>query len=53
MSGAQNIWANSRLLTEPGQGHGIDGQAWLQCGAGLVQAFVEHASAVPQAPGAA
>ena len=45
MASAQQIWPNSRLLTEPGQAHGIDIQAWLQCDAGLVQAFIEHANA--------
>ncbi len=45
MAGAQQVWPNSRLLLEPGQAHGIDPQAWLQCGAGLVQAFIEHANA--------
>jgi pimeloyl-ACP methyl ester carboxylesterase len=45
MSGAQQIWPNSRLLAEPGQSHSTDLRAWLQCGADLVQAFVEHASA--------
>jgi pimeloyl-ACP methyl ester carboxylesterase len=45
MSGAQNIWPNGRLLAEPGQAHGIDLQAWLQCDADLVQAFVQRANA--------
>jgi pimeloyl-ACP methyl ester carboxylesterase len=45
MSGAQTIWPNSRLLTEPGQSHEIDLGAWMQCDAGLIQAFVEHANA--------
>jgi pimeloyl-ACP methyl ester carboxylesterase len=45
MSGAQNIWPNSRLLIEPGQSHEIDYGAWSQCDAGLIQAFVEHANA--------
>lgn len=45
MAGARQIWPNSRLLTEPGQAHSIDTQAWLQCDDGLVQAFIEHANA--------
>jgi pimeloyl-ACP methyl ester carboxylesterase len=45
MNGAENIWPSGRLLIEPGQAHGIDLQAWRQCAAGLVRAFVEHASA--------
>jgi hypothetical protein len=45
MSGAQDIWPNSRLLAEPGQSHEIDFGAWTQCDAGLIQAFVEHANA--------
>ena len=45
MSGAQQIWPNGRLLAEPGQSHSSSLRAWLQCGADLVQAFVEHASA--------
>jgi hypothetical protein len=45
MSGAQNIWPNSRLLIGPGQAHGIDLRAWLQCDADLVQAFVQRANA--------
>ena len=45
MSGAQQIWPNSRLLAEPGQSHSMNLQAWLQCDADLVQAFVQHASA--------
>ena len=45
MSGAQAIWPNSRLLAEPGQSHEIDLQAFMQCDAGLIQAFVEHANA--------
>jgi pimeloyl-ACP methyl ester carboxylesterase len=44
MSGARQIWSNSRLLVEPGQSHSISLGAWLQCGADLVQAFIEHAS---------
>ena len=44
MSGAGNIWPNGRLLIEPGQAHGIDLRAWLQCDADLVQAFVQHAN---------
>jgi len=47
MSGAQNIWPNSRLLIEPGQSHEIDYGAWMQCDAGVIQAFVEHANAKP------
>jgi pimeloyl-ACP methyl ester carboxylesterase len=45
MSGAQTIWPNSRLLSEPGQSHEIDLGAWMQCDAGLIQAFVQHANA--------
>jgi pimeloyl-ACP methyl ester carboxylesterase len=45
MSGAQRVWPSSRLLAEPGQSHTTDLRAWLQCGADLVQAFIEHASA--------
>ena len=45
MSGAQDIWPNSRLLAEPGQSHQMDYGAWIQCDAGLIQAFVEHANA--------
>ena len=45
MSGAQQIWPNSRLLAEPGQSHSMNLQAWLQCDVDLVQAFVERASA--------
>jgi len=45
MSGARDIWPNSRLLAEPGQSHEIDFGAWTQCDAGLIQAFVEHANA--------
>ena len=45
MSGAQKIWPSSRLLAEAGQSHIISLRAWLQCGADLVQAFIEHASA--------
>lgn len=41
---AQQIWPDSRLLAEPGQSHSMNLQAWLQCDADLVQAFVEHAS---------
>jgi pimeloyl-ACP methyl ester carboxylesterase len=45
MSGAQNIWPDSRLLIAPSQAHGTDLRAWLQCDTDLVQAFVEHAKA--------
>ena len=45
MSGAQNIWPDGRLLIAPGQAHGIDLRAWLQCDTDLVQTFVEHANA--------
>jgi pimeloyl-ACP methyl ester carboxylesterase len=45
MAGAGELWPDSRLLVEPGQSHSIDLRAWTQCDAGLVQAFVEHASA--------
>jgi pimeloyl-ACP methyl ester carboxylesterase len=45
MAGARAIWPDSRVLVEPGQSHSIDLRAWMQCDAGLVQAFVEHASA--------
>jgi pimeloyl-ACP methyl ester carboxylesterase len=45
MSGAQAIWPDSRLLSEPGQSHNIDYLAWTQCAAGLTQAFIEHANA--------
>ena len=44
MSGAQQIWPNSRLLAEPGQSHSMNLHAWLQCDVDLVQAFVERAS---------
>jgi pimeloyl-ACP methyl ester carboxylesterase len=45
MAGAERIWPDSRLIIEPGQSHSIDPQAWQQCDAGLVQTFIEHASA--------
>jgi hypothetical protein len=45
MAGARELWPDSRLLVEPSQSHSIDLRAWTQCDAGLVQAFVEHASA--------
>ena len=44
MSGAQQIWPDSRLLAEPGQSHEIDQGAW-QCDADLIRVFVEHANA--------
>lgn len=44
MSGARDIWPNGRLLIAPGQAHGIDSGPWQQCEAGIVRAFVEHAS---------
>ena len=46
MSGARQIWPDSRLLAEPGQSHEMDTGAWMQCDVGLVQAFVEHANAM-------
>ncbi len=42
MAGARRIWPNSREVVEPGQGHDIGLQAWLQCDAGLMQTFVER-----------
>ncbi len=45
MAGARKIWPNSRLVIEPGQSHGIDLKAWVQCDASLVQAFIEQANA--------
>lgn len=44
LPGARSRWPNSRLLIAPGQAHGIDSGPWQHCEAGLVQAFVEHAS---------
>jgi pimeloyl-ACP methyl ester carboxylesterase len=44
MAGAQQIWPNSREVTEPWQSHGVDINAWTQCDATLVQIFVETAS---------
>jgi pimeloyl-ACP methyl ester carboxylesterase len=51
VAGAQQLWPNSRLLLEPGQAHSIDTQTWLQCDAGLFQAFIEHANAKELNPG--
>ena len=45
MTGAEHIGPSGRLLIEPGQAHGTDLQAWRQCAAGLVRAFVQHANA--------
>ena len=44
MAGAQQIWPNSREIAEPWQSHSVDISAWTQCGATLVQTFVETAS---------
>ena len=44
MAGAQQIWPNSREVAEPWQSHSVDINAWMQCGATLVQAFVETAN---------
>jgi pimeloyl-ACP methyl ester carboxylesterase len=44
MTGTRSLWPDSRLLLAPGQAHGIDSGPWKQCEAGIVQAFVEHAS---------
>lgn len=44
MAGAQQIWPNSREIAEPWQSHSVDINAWTQCGATLVQTFVETAS---------
>jgi pimeloyl-ACP methyl ester carboxylesterase len=44
MPGTRSLWPDSRLLIAPGQAHGIDSGPWQQCDAGIVQAFVEHAS---------
>ena len=44
MAGAQQIWPNSREVAEPWQSHSVDINAWMQCGATLVRAFVETAN---------